>query len=182
MCTIVLPQRRLARLVVRSRSKSSTTGWLTCGTVRLICALGSGDRRALKREGDGVTPIGLWRLSAVFYRADRLCRPQTRLPVRALTRHDGWCDAPADRNYNRLVRHPYPASAEKLWRSDHLYDVLVVLEHNIRPRVRGGGSAIFLHVAGPGFAPTAGCVALRRDALIRLLRHLRPGDGLLITA
>ena len=100
----------------------------------------------------------------------------------AIAPHDGWCDAPEDRNYNRLVRHPYPTSAERLWRSDGLYDVLVVLEHNTCPRVRGGGSAIFLHVAAPGFTPTAGCVAIRRDVLLRLLRSMRPGADLLVTA
>jgi len=85
---------------------------------------------------------------------------------------DGWCDAPADRNYNRLVKHPYPASAERLWRTDRLYDVLIVLDYNERPRVRGGGSAIFVHVAGCDYAPTAGCVALARRHLERLLERL----------
>ncbi len=136
----------------------------------------------MKREGDRATPIGLWRLGTVFYRADRVRRPRTGLPIRPMAQHDGWCDAPLDRNYNRLVRHPYPASAEHLWRSDHLYDVLVVLEHNARPRIRGGGSAIFLHVAAPGFAPTAGCVAVRRHDLVRLLRYLGSADELLVTA
>jgi hypothetical protein len=86
--------------------------------------------RARKREGDAATPIGRWRLRAVFYRADRLPRPRTGLPVRALRPLDGWCDAVGDRNYNRWVRHPYPASAEKLWRSDSLYDLIVILDHN----------------------------------------------------
>ena len=75
---------------------------------------------------------------------------------------EGWCDAPADRNYNRSVKHPYRASAERLWRADGLYDVLVVLDYNERPRVRGRGSAIFVHVARPDYAPTEGCIALAR--------------------
>jgi L,D-peptidoglycan transpeptidase YkuD (ErfK/YbiS/YcfS/YnhG family) len=82
---------------------------------------------------------------------------------------DGWCDHPFDRNYNRPVRHPYPASAEALWRVDDLYDVVGVLGHNHRPRVHGAGSAVFLHLACADFAPTAGCVALRRRDILRLL-------------
>jgi L,D-peptidoglycan transpeptidase YkuD (ErfK/YbiS/YcfS/YnhG family) len=112
---------------------------------------------------------------AVLYRPDRVPRPATGLPVRRLSPHDGWCDAPADRNYNRPVRHPYPASAERLWREDGLYDVVVVLSHNARPRVRGCGSAVFMHVARPGYAPTEGCIALRREHLSRLLERLGRG-------
>jgi L,D-peptidoglycan transpeptidase YkuD (ErfK/YbiS/YcfS/YnhG family) len=85
-----------------------------------------------------------------------------------------------DRNYNRKIRHPYPASAEHMWREDDLYDVVVVLDHNMRPRIQGGGSAIFMHVARPGYKPTAGCVALRRDHLLRLLTRLRRGTRLVI--
>ena len=102
-------------------------------------------------------------------------RPRTGLPVRPIRPDDGWCDAPADRNYNRAVRHPYPASAERLWRMDHLYDVVVVLRHNWRPRVRAGGSAIFVHLARSGYAPTEGCIALKPGHLLRLVQRLRPG-------
>jgi L,D-peptidoglycan transpeptidase YkuD (ErfK/YbiS/YcfS/YnhG family) len=107
-----------------------------------------------------------------MYRPDAVARPRTALPVRALRRADGWCDAPADRNYNRAVSHPYPASAERLWRADRLYDVVVALDHNRCPRKRNGGSAIFLHVASPGRAPTEGCVAVARPALLRFLRAI----------
>jgi L,D-peptidoglycan transpeptidase YkuD (ErfK/YbiS/YcfS/YnhG family) len=90
---------------------------------------------------------------------------------------DGWCDAPGDRNYNRPVRHPYPASAERLWREDELYDVVVVLGHNQRPRIRAGGSAIFMHVARPGYLPTEGCIALARRHLLIVLERLKPGSA-----
>jgi L,D-peptidoglycan transpeptidase YkuD (ErfK/YbiS/YcfS/YnhG family) len=125
----------------------------------------------VKREADGATPIGLWRPLQVLYRPDRGRRPATGLAVRQIRPDDGWCDAPADRNYNRPVRHPYPASAERLWRADGLYDIVVVLSHNARPRVRGGGSAIFMHVAQPGYAATAGCIGLKNEHLRRLLER-----------
>jgi len=157
------------RLWVTGPSRSATRGWLCLGVRVLPCALGRGGRSFRKREGDGATPSGVWEAVAVLYRADRVRRPRTGLPVRPLKPDDGWCDAVGDRNYNRAVRHPYPASAERLWRQDSLYDVIVVLDHNRRPRVRGAGSAIFVHVAKPGYRPTEGCVALsRRDLLLVL--------------
>ena len=92
--------------------------------------------------------------------------------MRRIRRDDGWCDDPANRNYNRRVRLPYPASAERLWRDDELYDFVVVLGQNDVPRVRYRGSAIFMHMARPGFAPTEGCVALKPRDLRRLVAVL----------
>ena len=160
---------------VLALSARATKGLVVLGPLRFACALGRSGWRARKREGDGATPVGRWRIGAVRYRPDRVRRPSTALCVRALTPNEGWCDAPADRNYNRGVRHPYPASAERLWRQDHLYDLLAILAYNDRPRVRGRGSAIFLHVAHAAYAPTEGCIALRGSHLARLIERLRPG-------
>lgn len=177
------PRARAAdSLVVHALAPRATRGVITLGGLVFPCALGRSGRQALKREGDGATPIGHWQLEQVLYRADRIRRPVTGLPVRAIDPADGWCDAPGDRNYNRPIRHPYAASAERLWRSDNLYDVVVVLGHNARPRVRGGGSAIFMHIAQPGYAPTAGCIALKRAHLLRLLERLGPGAAIRVPA
>lgn len=171
-----------ATLAVGACSAAAAAGRLTWGSISVVCALGGAGCRARKREGDAATPIGRWRLRAVFYRADRLPRPRTGLPVRALRPLDGWCDAVGDRNYNRWVRHPYPASAEKLWRSDSLYDLIVILDHNACPRIQGHGSAIFLHVADAGYRPTAGCIALQRPHLLRLLARLGRASRVLVRA
>jgi L,D-peptidoglycan transpeptidase YkuD (ErfK/YbiS/YcfS/YnhG family) len=175
-------RKRHPAALVTALSPAATRGVVKLGGRTFACALGRSGRRTLKREGDGATPVGRWRLLQVLYRADRIRRPATALPVRWIRPDDGWCDAPADRNYNRPVRHPYPASAEQLWRSDGLYDIVVVLSHNVRPRVRGGGSAIFMHVAPPGYTPTAGCVALRRAHLAQLLARLRAGASVVVGA
>jgi L,D-peptidoglycan transpeptidase YkuD (ErfK/YbiS/YcfS/YnhG family) len=108
----------------------------------------------------------------IYYRPDRLRRPRSVLPVSPLCPGLGWCDAPGDRNYNRPVRLPYLASAETLWREDGLYDLIAVLDYNISRRGHGRGSAIFVHVVRPGFLPTAGCIALKREHLLRLLAAL----------
>jgi L,D-peptidoglycan transpeptidase YkuD (ErfK/YbiS/YcfS/YnhG family) len=175
------PQRP-SQLVVRALSAGARCGILTYGSLRLPCALGRSGRRALKREGDGATPIGRFEVRQAFYRADRLRRPRTRLPIKRLRTDDGWCDDPKDRNYNRYVRHPYPASAEHLWRRDGLYDLIVIIGHNDRPRVRGRGSAVFIHVAEPGLAPTAGCIALRLADLRRLLGQLSRASAVTVRA
>lgn len=143
------------------------------------CALGRGGVKpaAEKREGDGASPAGVWPMRRVLWRADRLARPATALPLAAIAPDDGWCDAPGDPNYNRPVRLPYPASAERLWLDERIYDVVVVLGHNDGPPIAGLGSAIFLHVARPDYAPTAGCVALMLPDLLQVLALAEPGDA-----
>jgi L,D-peptidoglycan transpeptidase YkuD (ErfK/YbiS/YcfS/YnhG family) len=168
-----------ANIVVRARSASSTRGIVQFGAMTVPCALGRSGVKALKREGDGATPRGIFALLQVFYRPD-VVRPTTRLPLKVIKRDDGWCDGPQDRNYNRQVKLPYRASAEHLWRADRLYDLVVMLDHNIRPRVRGGGSAIFMHVARPGYLPTEGCVALSVRDLRSLIARLRKRTRLVI--
>lgn len=153
---------------------SATTGHVSIGAQHFPCAIGRSGRRAVKCEGDGATPLGPLALHRVLYRSDKGPRPRTGLPIGRIRPGDGWCDAPADPNYNRPVRHPYPASAEHMWRADALYDVVVVLGHNVRPRARNRGSAIFMHLARPGYTPTEGCIALRGDHLRRLLALLGP--------
>ena len=147
------------------------------------CALGWGGvvEAAAKREGDGATPLGAWPLVRVLWRPDRGERPVTALATAPIALDDGWSDDPADPAYNRPVAHPHPHSAERLWREDGLYDVLVVLAHNDRPPVPGLGSAVFLHCAKPGFPPTQGCVALARADLLAVLARAGPGDALTVS-
>jgi L,D-peptidoglycan transpeptidase YkuD (ErfK/YbiS/YcfS/YnhG family) len=145
-------------------------------------AVGRAGIKADKREGDGATPAGTYPLVSVLYRKDRVAPPTSHLPVRALAPNDGWVDEPSDARYNRLVELPYPASAEEMWREDHLYDVLVVIGYNVEPVIPGAGSAIFLHVATPDFAPTAGCVAVSKEVLLGLIPLLGPGSTITITS
>jgi len=161
-----------AIIQVFARPGAAACGWLCFENLKFPAALGRGGVCALKREGDGATPMGFWPVTQVLYRPDRLRRPRSALPVTALRKRDGWCDAALDRNYNRKVPLPYPASHERLWRKDGLYDVIVVLDYNYARRASRRGSAIFMHVARRGFAPTEGCIALKREHLLRLLAVL----------
>ncbi|HEU0161822.1 MAG TPA: L,D-transpeptidase family protein [Rhizomicrobium sp.] len=154
--------------------------WLDWGEGRRRAAIGPGGIAIKGGEGDGITPRGIWPVREVFYRADRMPPPRTALSLRAIRPQDGWCDAPDDPRYNRLVTLPYPASAETMWRDDHLYDLVAVLGFNDDPVVAGRGSAIFLHLAKPDYADTHGCVALARDDALAALAQLRPGDAVVI--
>jgi L,D-peptidoglycan transpeptidase YkuD (ErfK/YbiS/YcfS/YnhG family) len=170
----------LRSIVVRAKPGDPRRGWLMAGPLAVPVALGRGGIRANKREGDGGTPRGSFRLRRLWWRADRLPRPRTLLPVRRIRSNDGWCEDPRDRHYNQPIRLPADRPGDRLWRSDRLYDLIVELDHNTRPRVAGRGSAVFVHVARPGFAPTAGCVALKPDALLRLIVRAGPRTRIVI--
>ena len=143
--------------------------WLDWGAGPKRAAIGPGGIAIKGGEGDGITPRGRFAVREIFYRADRIAKPVTALPLRAIQKTDGWCDAPDDPNYNRRVFLPYPASAETMWREDHLYDLVAVLGYNDDPVVAGKGSAIFLHLAREGYLPTDGCVALAQADLLAYL-------------
>lgn len=155
-------------------------GRLVAGSLVLPCALGRSGTTRAKREGDGATPVGRFALLQAFWRADALRRPRTGLRLRAIQPDDLWCDAPGNRRYNRPVKKPYGASHEEMWRADRMYDAVVDIAWNRGPIRPGRGSAIFLHVARPGFEPTAGCVAVERGAIGRLLERLGPRTRIVI--
>ena len=143
------------------------------------CALGAA---ADKREGDGCTPLGLWTIRRTLFRPDRGAPPKTGLPLAPISLGDGWCDDPDDAAYNRPVALPYPARHERMWREDHLYDIVCVLGHNDDPPRPGRGSAIFLHLARCDYAPTEGCIALSRPDLEALLIRATPGSAVAVAA
>ncbi len=143
-------------------------------------AAGRAGVTANKKEGDGATPAGSYPLVSGFYRADQMTLPHSGLPMRALSPRDAWVDDPADPNYNRLAALPYPAHAEPMWLDDAVYDLLVVIGYNTNPVIPGAGSAIFLHIARPDFSSTAGCIAVEKDVLIRLMPFLGPGSTITI--
>jgi L,D-peptidoglycan transpeptidase YkuD (ErfK/YbiS/YcfS/YnhG family) len=144
------------------------------GGKTLPVALGRTGIRALKREGDGGTPIGTFHPIRLWWRADRLRRPRTLLPVRRIGPNDAWCEDPSDRRYNRAFTRSANEPGDRLRREDGLYDLIIEIDHNTRPRVAGHGSAVFIHIARSAFGPTAGCVALRRGDLLKLLSRIEP--------
>ena len=152
--------RRLTTLRVLSRPGARAKGWLIAGPMRIPCALGPAGVVRRKREGDGGTPAGAYKLLLAYYRPDRP-RPQAGgVPLRAMRRDSGWCEAPESPRYNRPVKLPAKDCTDRMWRDDRLYDLCYVLDQNFTRRTKGAGSAIFFHIARPGLTPTAGCVAI----------------------
>jgi L,D-peptidoglycan transpeptidase YkuD (ErfK/YbiS/YcfS/YnhG family) len=169
-------------LVVTADNPGATQGWAQLGPQRFRCALGRGGILVEKREGDGGTPVGSFPLRRLLVRADKAPAPQTKLLVTVIEEDDGWCDAPADPAYNRAVALPYAASHEKLWRDDHLYDLVLVIGHNDAPVVPGHGSAVFVHLAKEGYTPTEGCIAFTRADLEKILGAMTPEDRVVVQA
>jgi L,D-peptidoglycan transpeptidase YkuD (ErfK/YbiS/YcfS/YnhG family) len=165
------PRARLKSLRVLPRPGNRALGWLTAGPFRVACALGRSGIARDKREGDGATPAGRFRLPWAYFRPDRARPAAGGAPLRALRRDTGWCEDPASARYNRPVRLP-AAGADRMWREDALTDLTFVLDHNFTRRCKGRGSAIFFHLARPGLTPTAGCVAIAAADMRKLAPRL----------
>jgi L,D-peptidoglycan transpeptidase YkuD (ErfK/YbiS/YcfS/YnhG family) len=149
-----------------------TLGRLRAGHLVIPVTLGRSGMSSNKREGDGSTPRGLFHPLRLWWRKDRGARPATSLPVHAISKADGWCEDPTDRRYNRAIRVAPDAVGDRLARTDHLYDYIIEIDHNTRPRIANRGSAVFIHLMRDDMTPTAGCVGLKRDAMLRLLAQL----------
>jgi L,D-peptidoglycan transpeptidase YkuD (ErfK/YbiS/YcfS/YnhG family) len=175
-----LRDRPLPFVRIRAAAGDRSRGWLTGGGQTIKVALGRGGIKANKREGDGGTPRGSFRPLLLWWRADRHPRPQTFLPARAIARDDAWCEDASSRHYNQPLRLAAKDGGDRLKRDDHLYDFIVEIDHNTRPRIAGRGSAVFLHLARENFSPTAGCVSMTRQAMLRLLKRLGPETRIVI--
>ena len=165
----------VSSILVRAAPRDPTRAIVQVGSLRFAAALGRSGRSAIKREGDGATPIAPMALLYGFYRADRIARPATALSMTPIAPTMLWCDDPRDGCYNRPVGAPFAPSHEALARADNLYDICLVMDWNMSSRRRNGGSAIFFHLARPGYLPTEGCIAVRLADMRRLLRAIGPG-------
>jgi L,D-peptidoglycan transpeptidase YkuD (ErfK/YbiS/YcfS/YnhG family) len=173
-------RKAISFIRIRARPGHGSQGWLSAGSRTFRVALGRSGIRANKREGDGGTPAGTFHPVRLWWRADRLSRPASPLTVRRIGPRDAWCEDPTDRRYNRPFRRSADEKGDRLRRDDRLYDLVVEIDHNIRPRIAGRGSAVFIHVARDGFAPTAGCIALRSGDLSKLVTKLSPKTRIII--
>ena len=169
-------------LIVQTDSAETSLGWATLGPRRWRCTVGEGGIREDKVEGDAATPVGEYPLRRLYFRNDRLVLPKVRLPARPISEHDGWCDDPQSPTYNRLVHVPNEWSAEKMWREDELYDLVVVVGYNDDPPEGEWGSAIFLHIARKDYSATKGCVALAQADLLELVTLIGPATRLRVLA
>ena len=145
--------------------KKSTT--LYFKNYKFKCAIGKNGIKKYKIEGDKATPKGTYSLGKLYFRADRIKNIKTKLPVKIIKKNMGWCHRPNDKKYNKEIKiKTNNNDFEKLYRSDHIYDALIVINYNVHPTLSNKGSAIFIHLTKK-YKPTAGCITLKlKDFLV----------------
>ena len=175
-----LRDRPLSAIRIHASAGNSSRGWLLAGCSIIPVALGRGGIKSNKFEGDGATPRGVFRPVKLWWRADRHVRPRTYLPVRAIQSCDAWSENSADRHYNKPIQRDDNQDGDRLTREDFLYDFIIEIDHNTRPRIARRGSAVFLHLARENFSPTAGCVGMTKSAMLQLLARIGPDTKIVI--
>tara|TARA_B100001248_G_C27359788_1_gene445809 strand:- start:539 stop:1030 length:492 start_codon:yes stop_codon:yes gene_type:complete len=146
--------------------------YLTYGDYKIKCAVGKRGINYKKKEGDLITPKGSFKIKGIFYRKDKIPKLKTKIKKKSIKRNMGWCDDPRSDKYNKLIKYPFNYGSEKLFRSDSIYDIVVVLSFNMNPIKKNKGSAIFIHVAKRKFDPTKGCIAIKKKELKKLLEFI----------
>jgi L,D-peptidoglycan transpeptidase YkuD (ErfK/YbiS/YcfS/YnhG family) len=177
----------ITHLNIRARQESMVAARLHIGHLVFPCLIGRNGRTHHKREGDGKTPVGRFWLRQGFYRGDRGAKAPVGLQLREMRKNDGWCEVPGSGRYNQHVKLPFRHGHETMWREDEAYDIVFATSHNERPRVQGAGSAIFFHLTRKGSNVTAGCVAVSKSDMRKILglcgKRVRlqvwPGQGML---
>ena len=142
------------------------------GNYKVKCAVGKRGIATKKKEGDLITPKGKFKIKYILYRKDRVYSLKTKIKKIIIKKDMGWCNDSASQKYNKLIKFPSRYSAEKLYRSDNSYDIILVLDFNFKPIIKGKGSAIFIHVAKKNYKNTAGCVALQKKDLRNLIKFI----------
>jgi L,D-peptidoglycan transpeptidase YkuD (ErfK/YbiS/YcfS/YnhG family) len=149
------------------------SGYLKYRDLKFKCALGKSGIGNKKIEGDNITPKGVFNIIKIYYRKDRVKKLSSKFKLIEITKNMGWCDDPKSRKYNKPIKLPNKYSHEILFRKDNIYDLILVLNYNIKPTIKNKGSAIFIHVAKKNYKKTAGCVALKKVDLINLVRKIK---------
>lgn len=147
-------------------------GYLKYKDLKFRCALGKAGIGYKKKEGDNITPSGVYKIIRIYFRKDRIKKLNLKFKLSTIKKNFGWCDDPKSRNYNKLIKIPNNSSYENLYRNDNIYDIVCVLNYNTNPIVKNKGSAIFIHIANKKFKATQGCVALRKESLLKLLSKI----------
>ena len=162
-------------MIIINKSK-----YLKYKNLKFKCAIGKAGIRKKKKEGDNITPKGIYKIVKIYYRDDRIKKISSKFKLIKITKKMGWCDDPKSKKYNRLIKLPNKYSHEKLYKKNNTYDLLLVLDYNMKPIVKNKGSAIFIHVAKRNYKPTAGCIALKKKDLLKLTKIIKLSTKILI--
>ena len=149
------------------------SGYLKYKNFKFRCALGKNGIKKKIKEGDNITPLGIFKITKIYYRQDKIKKIRTLIKKIKIKKNMGWCDDPKSNFYNKQIKLPSKFGYERLYRNDHIYDLFAVLNYNINPVLKNKGSAIFIHVAKNNYEPTAGCIAVKKNDLIKLLQIIK---------
>ncbi len=147
---------------------------------KVKCAIGKRGIKKKRREGDLITPKGTFKIKKIFYRPDRVKNLKSKIRKEAINRKMGWCDDPKSKKYNMLIKYPFNYNSEKFYRSDNIYDIVLVLNFNMNPIKKNFGSAIFIHVAKKKYSPTRGCIAIKKVHLKKIIKKLTNSSKVII--
>ena len=147
---------------------------------KLRCTIGKRGITNNKKEGDLKTPKGNFLFKSIFYRKDKISNLKSALNKKIIKKNMGWCNDPGSKHYNKLIYFPFKESAEKLWLAKRVYDVIVVINCNLKPVIKNKGSAIFLHIAKKNYSPTKGCVAINKKDMLFLITKINNKTKLII--
>ena len=156
------------------------SGYLKYKNLKFRCALGKAGIGKKKIEGDNITPRGTFNIVKIYYRDDRVKKMPSKFRLIKITKKMGWCDDPNSKDYNQLINLPAKYTYEKLYRKDNVYDLLIVLNYNIRPTIKNKGSAIFIHIARQNYKKTSGCIALKKSHLTELIKTIKKNTRVII--
>jgi len=148
------------------------SSYLKYKNFRFRCALGKAGIGKKKKEGDNITPKGLYKIVKIYYRKDRIKKVSSKFKLIKITKNIGWCDDPNSEKYNQIINLPTKYSYEKFYRKDNVYDLILVLNYNMSPVIKNKGSAIFIHITKKKYQPTQGCVALKKNNLLKLISKI----------
>ena len=162
-------------MIIINKSK-----YLKYKDLKFKCAIGKAGIRKKKKEGDNITPKGIYKIINIYYRDDRIKKISSKFKLIKITKNMGWCDDLKSKKYNQLIKLPNKYSHEKLYKKNNTYDLLLVLDYNMKPIVKNKGSAIFIHVAKRNYKPTAGCIALKKKDLLKLTKIIKLSTKILI--
>ena len=154
--------------------------YLTFKNYKVKCAIGKKGIGSKKKEGDLITPRGKYKVKYVLYRRDRIKKIQSEVRIIKIKKNMGWCDDPRSRNYNKLIKLPSNYKHEKLFKKENIYDIILVLNYNMRPIKKNKGSAIFIHVSKKNFKKTDGCVAIQKRDLLKIVKELKKNTKVMI--
>ena len=156
------------------------SGYLKYKKLKFKCSLGKAGIGKKRKEGDNITPKGIHKVVAIYYRSDRIKKINSKFKLIKIKKNIGWCDDPKSKKYNQLIKLPNKYRHEKLYRTDNIYDLIIALNYNMKPIMKNKGSAIFIHIANKNYKSTAGCIGLKKTHLINLVKKIRKNTTVLI--